>query len=334
MQEKQRIQYIDLAKGIGIIAVIIGHMGMWKLNKIIYSFHMPLFFLLAGAFISQKYGKKQYALKKAKQLLIPYVFICVILILLAVLECIVKGDFNNIVNTVLEWVAASLYGSGNLELYGISRIGAIWFLLAMFMSCVFVRGISEKKYASVWVALVVVVGYIITKWIWLPFSIQAAMVASGYVYIGYFAKQKKVLEKRFKWSIEILIFTLWILVIMFGQINMAKNLYEYGMFSFVGALCGVYVILILCKYFDEKNISTTISKVLTFYGKNSLIILCFHFIELEMFPWGYFQNILAGAGMTTWMILVLKFAVKMFIANFSVLIVRKIGFLRKMFSVQ
>jgi len=48
--KKERIPYIDAAKAIGIILVIIGHCGFLKtvpyLHEIIYSFHMPLFFII------------------------------------------------------------------------------------------------------------------------------------------------------------------------------------------------------------------------------------------------------------------------------------------------
>lgn len=39
--------WIDIAKGIGIILVVIGHtIGSQRVNDIIYTFHMPLFFIL------------------------------------------------------------------------------------------------------------------------------------------------------------------------------------------------------------------------------------------------------------------------------------------------
>ena len=49
----ERNEIIDIMKGIGIIAVIIGH--MWNVPEVpyrnfIFSFHMPLFFLIAGYF--------------------------------------------------------------------------------------------------------------------------------------------------------------------------------------------------------------------------------------------------------------------------------------------
>ena len=44
-----RVEWIDAAKGIGIILVVLGH--IWLIGpgqKIINSFHMPLFFFLSG----------------------------------------------------------------------------------------------------------------------------------------------------------------------------------------------------------------------------------------------------------------------------------------------
>ena len=46
----QRHNYIDICKAIGIILVILGHTYQIPdiLLSIIYSFHMPMFFMLSG----------------------------------------------------------------------------------------------------------------------------------------------------------------------------------------------------------------------------------------------------------------------------------------------
>ena len=52
---KTRDISIDMAKGIGMIAVIIGHMTVpVKVTDFIFSFHMPLFFLINGYFFKEK----------------------------------------------------------------------------------------------------------------------------------------------------------------------------------------------------------------------------------------------------------------------------------------
>ena len=82
----KRIDYIDIAKAIGIILVYIGHCDLNYKSPLflwIYSFHMPLFFFISGflfKFHSQlsydKIGKILY--NKAISLLIPYLFFSII----------------------------------------------------------------------------------------------------------------------------------------------------------------------------------------------------------------------------------------------------------------
>ncbi len=55
MSESKRLDFIDIAKGIGIILVVTGHLlpVAAGLHVLIYSFHMPLFFFLSGFFLRQ-----------------------------------------------------------------------------------------------------------------------------------------------------------------------------------------------------------------------------------------------------------------------------------------
>ena len=52
MKGTDRIEWIDIAKGFGILLVILGHTIAYDCSHIvynsIYSFHMPLFFFLSG----------------------------------------------------------------------------------------------------------------------------------------------------------------------------------------------------------------------------------------------------------------------------------------------
>ena len=83
---KNRYSEIDIARGIGIFLVVLGHSikqtgvsASWIriLTYIIYSFHMPLFFCLSG-FVSAKIlpmsrgERKTYAISRARRLLVPY----------------------------------------------------------------------------------------------------------------------------------------------------------------------------------------------------------------------------------------------------------------------
>lgn len=51
----QREKSFDIAKGIGMLAVVLGHMSIpAKMGDFIFSFHMPLFFLINGYFFKKK----------------------------------------------------------------------------------------------------------------------------------------------------------------------------------------------------------------------------------------------------------------------------------------
>lgn len=75
---KERMEYIDIAKGIGILLVIAGHLFAYRgpISRWIFSFHMPLFFILSG--ICYKMDSTilvEYLKKKCKQLLIPFCYL-------------------------------------------------------------------------------------------------------------------------------------------------------------------------------------------------------------------------------------------------------------------
>jgi acyltransferase len=78
MQEGiNRLQFIDNMKTIGIIAVVVGHApGLSKyFEAILYGFHVPLFFFVTGALLSNaklSSSPKIFILRQARELLIPY----------------------------------------------------------------------------------------------------------------------------------------------------------------------------------------------------------------------------------------------------------------------
>ena len=119
-QMKTRIQYFDIAKGIGIILMIIGHCGIKNqyIKHFIYSFHMPLFFLISGYFF--KYREDKECLKKNfKKLIMPYIYTCLAIIFYKLLRLILDNNYSDIAETAKTWVLASFYGSGNKEPFGI-----------------------------------------------------------------------------------------------------------------------------------------------------------------------------------------------------------------------
>lgn len=75
--EQQRDNTVTLVKAIGIILMVVGHVVASDLvvRKAIFTFHMPLFFIMSGYCFNEKYmtDAKQFMLRKIKGIYVPFV---------------------------------------------------------------------------------------------------------------------------------------------------------------------------------------------------------------------------------------------------------------------
>ena len=130
---KKRITYFDLAKGLGIILVVLGHMEniSTELRIWISSFHMPLFFIVSGMLMAAK-GEvsvegassdlAKLAIKKAKGILIPYFWFSIIYIPIDVMNLFIENvDKHTFVQNILD--SATFSG-----------VSVMWFLPALFIA--------------------------------------------------------------------------------------------------------------------------------------------------------------------------------------------------------
>lgn len=131
-----RINYFDIAKGLAMFCVIAGHGGVSQVNAFVFSFHMPLFFLISGYFFKPDRAK---VWRNTKKLLLAYCWTVVAVIVLSELitltEVLTKGeDAFVLIKNPLKWIIAGLYGSGSrTDFLGLvlPSIGAVWFFLAL-----------------------------------------------------------------------------------------------------------------------------------------------------------------------------------------------------------
>lgn len=334
MQKKScRVGYFDIAKGIGIIAVIMGH-TIWDspLKQCIFSFHMPLFFLISGYFFKKKETK--ICLKQnAKHLIIPYFFTCFCIMFSSIIVSFLLNGQEQIPANLKEWFIASLYGSGGVHEvpFHIPQIGATWFLWALFLAFLIFNNIVDTKWTMLIVATLAYIGYKTADMIWLPLSIQPALVSLLFVYFGYECKKNKLLEKKLSIWWAIVIAAIWVISFYYGgHMYLVGCYFGNGFLDIIGALCGTFIILLVSRLIERYT--KYISKFLQFLGRNTLPILCFHLIELNTFPWWKVDELCnqLNYGHSVRVILVLKY-LWMLIA---VLIVNVIPILRNIFSLE
>ena len=120
---------IDIAKGIGIMLMVIGHYNglHYIVRNFIFSFHMPLFFIFSGYFYRQK-PMNEVVKKGVSKLVVPYVIVGIAAITLLLLANRNEQALQKLIGFVM------VNGQWPYERYGhnLPQVGASWFFLALF----------------------------------------------------------------------------------------------------------------------------------------------------------------------------------------------------------
>lgn len=256
----------DVMKGIGIIAMIIGHLQIpHLLRDFIFSFHMPMFFLIGGYFYKPQ-SIKDIIHKSSIRLLKPYIITGVLTFLIYFLV----GD----IDTAIFRGSGILFGNnGSPEaIFQTPRCGAVWFLLALFWCRIMFNYLYTKT--RFWLILTIVLSiaatclgyYIINP----PLGIVIGMSSLIFFSIGKALKEYNIKMKR----IIVLSIIIWILCVLFSKLEMAIYLYKYYPLDIVGACGGTFVIFFIAK--GICSYTKILKSFFLFIGVNSLLVLCYH----------------------------------------------------------
>lgn len=328
--EKNRIRHFDIAKGIGMLCVILGHLSVSGINMVVFTFHMPLFFIISGYFL-KKQDPKLIIHKKFRQLLIPYILTCLAIAGLSMAKDFLLGRTDALVHNVLLWCYAGFYGSGNpySHPFYVKAIGAIWFLFAMFWSIVIYNGIMDWKGCSVWVLILALTGYFSAKYIYLPWSIQSGMLALVFIHVGHYFRIKQLsLSPHPAWTASALFLWLLCMYIDKGRFYIVGNYSQNLVIDILGGIAGTFVVLIFSQGIERLPL---ISSGFQWFGRNSLAILCLHLVELTFIPW---KPLLEHMGITNiFLIGGLTVAGKLLWCTTGVLVMAKIPMLSIAFGI-
>ena len=132
LKPKRRIDWIDSAKGIGIILVVFSHLAFRDTQysvDVVFSFHMPLFFFLSGIVFSNKDSFKIFLLKRIRSLYIPFlVFLTIDYFTYFIFNYDSLLITNFLITLVKQCIGYDLISDAYLF------NGPIWFLCALFFS--------------------------------------------------------------------------------------------------------------------------------------------------------------------------------------------------------
>lgn len=126
--QQKRDNTVAIARGIAIIAMVVGHcVAEGDLKTFIYKWHMPLFFFFSGYFfVNGKYSFKNFTLRKLRTIYVPFAFWGVLLIWIhnpLVDWNIVAPPHYNLTDQ-LKFSAICIFRMNHIETF----LGTFWFL--------------------------------------------------------------------------------------------------------------------------------------------------------------------------------------------------------------
>ena len=158
----ERLEWVDIAKGVGIVLVVFGHAlrgiemagqidfhGFWGyVDRLIYSFHMPMFFLLSGYLFSSALTRDALPFLKSRvtRLIWP-------LFLWTWVFFGAKALAGDLPNT-------SLAEAGGFPFFPLPPRAHFWFLWGLFLVSVITYGISRLAFMmpglGLWIGILAV----------------------------------------------------------------------------------------------------------------------------------------------------------------------------------
>jgi len=269
----KRYKYLDYARGIAIIFVMYCHYFYEKtfFKNWIYTFHIPLFFIITGIIIGKKDDNGVYNVRKDfRNLMIPYYIMGTISVAALILL--------NIINEI-HWSTDLVYNIKSLALF--NGIKALWFLPCLFFAKLFYfnikQSVNDTRKLSFVIILVSIFSFVKLDFISIFFYniLRRVFIATTFLFIGEFLSVRIQKEKINIFKIIILFLLTLIMTKIMGNMDLYYvNLKDYFGY-FLSAITGSMFILLICKYIEDKKINI---KLLEYIGKNTLIILGTHMV--------------------------------------------------------
>lgn len=262
---KERKKGLDVARGIGIFLIVWSHTMFddEPLRIFLFSFHVPLFFVISGYFFSGENKKKLQRYLKWIGLYIA----------LSILDIFVLLVFNPSLFD-REVVVKGMLGMDSQLIFNSPK----WFLLCLIEVQILMSVIVKLE---VWLQIIIVIlfwvlgGNVHSNWFG---GLNLVFVTFPFFYMGYLLKKECMYEKVETYMSKSLIFVSAIgmmLVTWFGSqfngmVSIQKQQYGNYFVFIVCALCGCFAVILIGIFLER-------IETLCLLGKNTMPIFLLHY---------------------------------------------------------
>lgn len=289
-EHNNRIEAIDVAKGIGMLFVIFAHINYTKAPlTVIYSFHMPLYFILSGMMFdrSRYSGFSQFIKRRFFSLIVPYlIFQFISLAFFFLSEIVFSGSSPEIADQGITYITQVFISQGSANMFN----RPMWFVLCLFAVEIIYYLISSLNKIAVAVicAVATVAGWLLESDIMpfnssvLPWSLDSALFSMGFYALGNIFAQSvkstitKVSQSKYKAIICILIFlcstaVLIPLALLNGKISIGSKDLNNGFLLYLTGIAGTIFIISLSILLQK-------ARIFQFMGQTSFYIMGIHYL--------------------------------------------------------
>ena len=317
----KRIPAFDILKGLAILCVIIGHIPTFPYESVrhwIYTFHMPVFFLVSGYFFRPATDTRSYLKKTYDRLIVPFLSTAAILVLYGLAVSLKNQEWR----PLLRMVSLNVFPSGvarhpDLQTL-INTSIPTWFLPALFWCRLVTNQLSDKAFYPNSIFLVALVAIGVDHALFnLPFALLPGLAGLLFYETGHLCAKHGVN----RW-LAVLCLICWPLAFAFSRLSMVDSYYGILPLDYLGACGGSLFLWWVCSWIAK--LPAALYKWLEWIGKNSLVILCVHTVEMICLLRGHF-----GIS-SAWYI---ELAVRLAVILAASWLCTKIPFTRKIFQI-
>lgn len=276
-----RIKYMDYTKGLAIILMILGH-TMTKIDHLhlwIYSFHMPLFFIVSGMLMQLNYERNKKndinkIRKKTIAIAIPYYFFGILLVLFYTLLNIISHQNIEFYHKLF-------------LLFSLQGLDSLWFLpiyLFTYIIMTVTNNFGEDKdrlsfllFIAAFFVVLFASSLVIT---WYSKLLYKFLIAFTFCEIGLLIEKYKLIDK-IKLPFALILFIIGSLFSIYnGDVEMSVNhLGNPIIYYFTASSITISILFFMHKL---ENKSLKIMDILTIFGKNSIVLLVTNNLIIEM----------------------------------------------------
>ncbi|MFD2442509.1 acyltransferase family protein [Bacillus sp. CGMCC 1.16607] len=296
-----RTEWLDVAKGIAIMLVVIGHSASFDVSPI-YWFHMPAFFMISGYLFKPQDripSLKAWMIKRAKQLFVPYLFFLLLITSLRYLFLLYNSEltFHSFREDFLDIMIGGRFFPSDFYM-------VMWFIPCIYLTQVTFAAIhffiksNAARFAII--SLCYVLAHIEAWFLlenklnYVPWNLDVALLAIFYYAFGYFVKRVIIYNQNKRNKLKITMIGILAAAIFITTIYVQGD-YLFNMRS-----------VVYTHFFLDLNVPITLSilllilswgisklghffGIINYIGRSSLIIMYTH-VPIKLVYEHFFQT--------------------------------------------